>query len=113
MRATLKRIVLSIAGGMLFQVIILLLGMTLQSPGLVLVFLFPGWAAGFAGRDSDRSWSGAIIGWIVMVGVNNLFYTPAIYFLLWRRGVLKEIRDNDLDSFIKKSDDENVGKVEI
>jgi hypothetical protein len=48
-----------------------------------------------------------------MVGVNNLFYTPAIYFLLWRRGVLKEIRDNDLDSFIKKSDDENVGKVEI
>jgi len=48
-----------------------------------------------------------------MVGMNNLFYAPAIYFLLWRRTVLKEIRDNDLDSFIKKSDDESIGKVEI
>src|SRR6267142_130321 len=94
----LKRILLSIAGGTLFQVIILMLAMILQSPGPVLIFLFPGWALGFAGRDSDHSWSGAIIGWIVMLGVNNLFYSPATYFLLWRRRVLKEIRDNDLDS---------------
>jgi hypothetical protein len=113
MRVILKRIVLSIAGGMLFQVAILLLGMILQSPAPVLIFLLPGWVLGFAGRDSDRSWSGAIIGWIVMVGVNNLFYSPAIYFLLWRRKVLKEIRDNDLDSFIKKPNDESIGKVEI
>jgi len=113
MPAILKRILLSIAAGILFQVVILLLGIILQSPGPVLVFLFPGWVLGFAGRDSDRSWSGAIIGWIVMVGMNNLFYAPAIYFLLWRRTVLKEIRDNDLDSFIKKSDDESIGKVEI
>jgi len=108
MRAILKRIVLSIAAGILFQVVILLLAMILQSPGLFLIFLFPGWVPGFAGRDSDNSWSGAIIGWIVMVGVNNLFYSPAVYFLLWRRKVLKEIRENDLDSFIKKSDDESI-----
>jgi hypothetical protein len=48
-----------------------------------------------------------------MVGINNLFYSPAIYFLLWRRRMLKEIRDNDLDSFIKKPHDESMGKVEI
>jgi hypothetical protein len=113
MRAILKRILLSIAGGTLFQVIILMLAMILQSPGPVLIFLFPGWALGFAGRDSDHSWSGAIIGWIVMLGVNNLFYSPATYFLLWRRRVLKEIRDNDLDSFIKKPNDESVGKVDV
>ncbi|HKB64336.1 MAG TPA: hypothetical protein VKC61_00680 [Pyrinomonadaceae bacterium] len=113
MRAILKRIVLSIAGGMLFQVVILLLGMILQSPVPILIFLLPGWTFGFAGRDSDRSWSGAIIGLIVMLGVNNLFYSPAVYFLLWRRKVLKEIRDNDLDSFIKKPNDESIGKVEI
>ena len=113
MRVILKRIVLSIAGGILFQVVILLLAMILQSPSLVLIFLFPGWVPGFAGRDSDRSWSGAIIGWIVMVGVNNLFYSPAVYFLLWRRKMLKEIREDDLDSFIKKSDDASIGKVEV
>jgi len=112
MHAILKRIVLSIAGGVLFQVVILLLAKILQSSGLILVFMLPGWVLGFAGRDSDHSWSGAIIGWIVMVGVNNLFYSPAIYFLLWRRKVLKEIRDNDLDSFIKKPNDESIGKVE-
>ena len=113
MRAILKRIVLSIAGGTLFQVVILLLAMILQAPSLVLIFLFPGWVPGFAGRDSDHSWSGAIIGWIVMIGVNNLFYAPAVYFLLWRRKVLKELRENDLDSLIKKSDDENIRKVEV
>jgi uncharacterized membrane protein len=112
-RVILKRLLLSIAGGSLFQVLACLLAMILQSPALALVFLLPGWALGFAGRDSDHSWSGEIIGWIVMLGVNNLFYSSAIYFLLWRREVQKEIRENDLDLFVKKPKDEAIHKVKV
>jgi hypothetical protein len=112
MRVILKRLLLSIAGGAVFQVLIYLLAVALHLPALALVLL-PGWALGFAGRDSDHSSSGNIIGWIVMLGVNNLFYSSAIYFFLWRREVQKEIRINDLDSFVKKPSDESIGKVEI
>ena len=112
MRVILKNLLLSIAGGGLFQVIVYLVAVILQSPALALILLFPGWALGFAGRDSDHSWSGEIVGWIVMLGVNNLFYSSAIYFLLWRREVQKEIRENDLDSFVKKINDEAIRKME-
>jgi hypothetical protein len=68
----------------------------------MVIFLLPGWAFGFAGRWSDQSWRGFIVGSIVMLSINNLFYSSLIYFLLWHRAVQKEVRDNDLDSFIKK-----------
>ena len=97
-----KRLLLSLTGGVAFQGLILIIGWILDAPVLVLIFLLPGWAAGFAGRDSDQSWSGLIFGWLVMLSINNLFYSAVIYFLLWRREVQKDIRDNDLDSFIKK-----------
>ena len=113
MRAILRRWLLSVAGGSLFQVLVFLIALILQSSGLLLVFLLPGWVFGLAGRESDHSWSGAIIGWVVMLGANNLFYSSAIYFLLWRREVQREIRENDLDSFIKKPNDEGIRKVEI
>ncbi|MDQ1640484.1 MAG: hypothetical protein QOF62_3823 [Pyrinomonadaceae bacterium] len=48
-----------------------------------------------------------------MLGVNNLFYSSAIYFLLWRREVQKEIRENDLDLFVKKPKDEAIHKVKV
>ena len=102
MRVIIKRLLLSFTGGVAFQGLIILLGGILNTPMLVLIFLLPGWALGFAGRDSDQSLSGLVLGWIVMLSVNNLFYSAVIYFLLWRREVQKEIRDNDLDSFIKK-----------
>jgi hypothetical protein len=102
LRSVLKRLLWSIAAGTAFQCLILLLVMILSSPVLAMIFLLPGWAVGLAGTDSDHSWTGLIVGSLMMLSVNNLFYAPAIYFLLWYREVRQEVRENDTDSFIKK-----------
>jgi hypothetical protein len=105
LRSVVKRLLLSIAAGTAFQCLVWLVAMTLESPALVGIFLFPGWALAFAGRDSDHSWTGFIVGSLVMLTVNNLFYSPSVYFLLWYREMRKEVRLNDSESFIRKPDD--------
>jgi hypothetical protein len=99
-----KRLLLSVAAGTAFQCLVLLLSYILESPMLALIFLLPGWALAFAGRDSDNSWTLLIVGSLVMLTVNNLIYSPAIYFLLWYREMRKEVRLNDSDSLIKRPD---------
>ncbi len=101
-RSVLKRLLWSIAAGTAFQCLIFLLAAILASPMLALIFLLPGWALAFAGRDSDNSWTLLIVGPLVMLMVNNLIYSPAIYFLLRYRERRKEIRLNDSDSFLKR-----------
>jgi hypothetical protein len=106
MRSIKRRLILSIAGGAVFQCLIFLLIAILDSE-LLLILILPCWAFAFAfaGRDSDNTWIGFIVGWIVMLAINNLFYSTLIYFLLWHREVQEDIRVNDRDSFIKKPDD--------
>jgi membrane protein DedA with SNARE-associated domain len=103
-----KRLLLSIAAGTAFQGAIFLLANALKSPALAIIFLLPGWVPGFAGRDSDHTWSGLIVGWLVMVAVNNLIYATLVYFLLWNRDMRREIRATNADSFIRKPDDDRL-----
>lgn len=104
MRSAKKRLLLSIAGGVVFQCLIYLLAAILNSQ-LLLIFILPGWAFGFGGRWSDNTWTGLIVGLIVTLTINNLIYSTLIYFLLWHREVQEDIRVNDRDSFKKKPDD--------
>ena len=90
MRVTMKRLLLSIVAGTLVQFGIYLLAVIVNFPPLAGLLLLPGWILGFAGKDSDHTWTSNIISWLIMLAVNNLFYGPAIYFLLWRREVQKE-----------------------
>jgi hypothetical protein len=90
MRTVTKRILLSIAGGTLFQLGIYLLFAIFNAAGLSVIFLFPGWLFGFAGIDSPQGWKNYIASWMVMVAVNNLLYSTLIYFVLWNRALTKE-----------------------
>jgi hypothetical protein len=86
----LKRILLSIAGGSFLQLLVYSLFAVFGAGWLAVIFLFPGWVFGFAGRDESQSWFSYIVSWTVMIAVNDLLYSTLIYFLLWNRALTKE-----------------------
>jgi hypothetical protein len=79
----LKRILHSIIGGTLFQVLIYLLFAVFGVPGLSVIFLWA-WIL-FVGDQSPQGWARYLTEWVVVIAVNNLLYSPLIFFMLWSR----------------------------
>jgi hypothetical protein len=91
MRAVLRRILLSLIGGTVFQLIIYFLFLTIGVPGLAIIFLW-GWIL-FVGEQPPIPWRREIIEWIIVLMIDNLLYATLIYFLLWNREANKETLD--------------------
>lgn len=92
MLSVLKRILLSIAGGTLLQVLIYALFAAFGAPGLSAIFLWA-WIL-FLGDQSPQSWSRYFTEWVIVIAVDNLLYSTLIYFLLWNRDVKKEVSNS-------------------
>jgi len=88
----LKRILLSVVGGTLLQVLIYALFAIFGVPGLSVIFLWA-WIL-FVGDQSPQSWSRYITEWVIVIAVDNLLYSTLIYFLLWNRAVTKEVSNS-------------------
>lgn len=85
MRRSIKRLGISILGGILIQFLIIFLDVILGYPPLTLILLLPGWAFGCAGRDSERGVSAVVTCWLVMLTVNCFIYAPLTYAVRWWR----------------------------
>jgi hypothetical protein len=91
MATVLKRILLSIIGGTLFQLLIYSLFYVCGAAGLSIIFL---WAALlFESEPIPQTWARYLVECIIIIGLNNLIYATLIYFLLWNRAVEKEPRE--------------------
>ena len=92
MLIVLKRILLAIIGGTLFQVLIYALFSLFGIAGLSIVFLWS-WLL-FGGDEPHQTWARYVTEWVIVIAVNNLIYSSLIYCVLWNRHVTKDLRNS-------------------
>ena len=86
-----RRILLSVIGGTLFQLGILLLFAIFGALGLAIIFLW-GWFIFAIGDEPPQPWTVQIFRLLIVMAIDNLIYAPLLYCILWNRDLKKEAR---------------------
>ncbi len=88
MAIILKRILISIIGGTLFQLLVYSIFAIIGLAGLSIIFL---WAAIlFVGDEPHQTWARFIYIRTIVIALDNVVYSTLIYCLLWHRSVTRE-----------------------
>jgi len=91
MLVVLRRILLSIIGGTLFQLAIFFCFSIFGFAGLSIIFLW-GWLIYAIHDEPPQPWSIEVVRLLVVVAIDNLIYSPLLYCILWNRDLNKEAR---------------------
>lgn len=91
MSVVLRRILLSVIGGTLFQLAVLFLFAVFGVIGLSMIFLWA-WLIFAIGDEPPQPWTVEILRLLFVIAIDNLIYAPLIYCILWNRDLNKVAR---------------------